>query len=388
MARAESAGDFGARRLIRDIPEVLIRTIANANMGRAGITPLWFGESDRPTAAPIREAAAESLARGETFYSANLGLAELRGALSAYQARLFGGADIPERVAVTGSGLNALNLVNTALISPGDEVIVPEPAWPNLMAIPQMLGARVVPVPLRLVDGRFRLDLDDIAARIGPKTRMVVINSPHNPTGWNMPPEDQAALVAMLSARGIWLLADEVYGRLVAKGVAPSFLPYVADDARVVVVNSFSKTWAMTGWRMGWITAPRALIGDIEKLIELNTSCVPVFVQRAGLAALRLGEPFIEEQRTRLAVGRRVVAETLGAHPSVEMPVLDATFYAFPRLSVDDDLAFVLRAIEEAGVGLAPGRAFGDGGRGHIRLCYARDEDVLRAACTRVAALL
>ena len=128
--------------------------------------------------------------------------------------------------------------------------------------------------------------------------------------------------------------------------------------------------------------------GDIEKLIELNTSCVPVFVQRAGLAALRLGEPFIEEQRTRLAVGRRVVAETLGAHPSVEMPVLDATFYAFPRLSVDDDLAFVLRAIEEAGVGLAPGRAFGDGGRGHIRLCYARDEDVLRAACTRVAALL
>lgn len=377
-----------ARPLVRSLPGSLVREIANAHLTQPDLIPLWFGESDLPTAPEIRAAAADSLAAGETFYSANLGLDALREGIAGYQAAQFGGGARAANVAVANSGLNTLLLAMTALAGPGDEVVTLTPSWPNIPAIPRLLGATVREVPLRLANGRFTLDLGELFAALNDRTRVVLVNSPHNPTGWMLGADDLAVLVDELDRRGIWLLTDEVYGRLVHHGAMASALPHFDDSRRLVVVNSFSKTWAMTGWRLGWMTAPAGLIPEIEKLIEFNASCAPVFVQRAGIAAIEQGEPFVAMQQERLMAARAVVQRMLGQHPAIALPALDAAFYAFPRLTIDDDVAFVRRLIAEQGVGLAPGSGFGESGRGHVRLCYAKPVAVVEAACARILAML
>jgi len=366
----------------------MIREIANANMHRSDLIALWFGESDMSTDPAIIRVGIESLERGETFYSPNLGLSELRTAISDYQRYHFGGSARADNVVVTNSGLNAILLAVSALISPGDEAIVLSPGWPNIAAIPTILGATVREVPLRIEDGRFRLDLDELIDAITPCTRLVLLNSPHNPTGWMLPHDDVRRLAAELDRRGVWLIADEVYGRLVYDAsTASSFLSEFGDHRRLLVINSFSKTWAMTGWRLGWITAPAALVPEFEKLVEFNASCSPVFVQRAGVAAIRYGESFVTAQRERLLAARSVVQGMLGSHPAITLPAMDAAFYAFPRLNEGDGLAFVTAALK-AGVGLAPGAAFGTAGSQHFRLCYARSPDVVRDACRKLLPLL
>jgi aspartate/methionine/tyrosine aminotransferase len=377
------------RTLAQNLPGSLIREIANEAMGRRDLIPLWFGESDQPTDRAIRAHAIESLSAGETFYSPNLGLPELREAIASYQRRHFGGSAGPDNIVVTLSGLNAILLTLSAIVDPGDEVVVLTPAWPNLPAIPALLGATVKLVALQLKGDRFELDLERLTDALGPKTRAVIVNSPHNPTGWTIPEPQLDALVATLEARGIWLVADEVYSRLAFQAPAATALRHMADDRRIIVVNSFSKTWAMTGWRLGWLTVPAETTAVFEKLMEFNTSCAPVFSQRAGIAALSIGEHFVAAQQARLAASRRAVMEILGQHPEFLLPALDATFYAFPRINgLTNGAAFARRAIDRVRVGVAPGEAFGEAGRGHIRLCYARSPEIVTEACERLVRLL
>ena len=376
------------RALARDLPTSLIREIANEAMGRPGITALWFGETDQPTDPAIRAAAIDSLNEGETFYTPNLGLPALRAAIAEYQNRQFGAATAAGNVVVTVSGLNAILLALSAIVDPGDEVVVLTPGWPNLAAIPALLGAGVRLVPLDLAGDRFVLDPARLVAALGPRTRAVIVNSPHNPTGWMIGADDLRTVADELDRRGIWLLMDEVYTRLTYGTPAASALPLCDDRRRIIVVNSFSKTWAMTGWRLGWLTVPADCTVAFEKLMEFNTSCAPAFAQRAGLAALG-NEGFVAAQQTRLEASRAAVIAVLGNDPRIVLPRLDATFYAFPRIAgLADGAGFARRAIAEAGVGLAPGEAFGPEGRGHMRLCYARDPIVVREACARLLGLL
>lgn len=359
-------------------------------MGSPGLIPLWFGESDQPTDPRIVAAAQESLARGETFYGQNLGFPPLREAIARYQQGLFETSATGDNVAVTSSGLNALLLVLSALVDPGDEVVVVTPTWPNLLAMPAVLSATTRTVPLAFEGSRFVLDMDRLVDALGPRTRVVLLNSPQNPTGWRMRAEDMQALVDILAERGIWLLADEVYVRILAEGAEPhSFLRWFDDEGRIIVVNSFSKTWAMTGWRLGWVTAPRSVVRALETLIEFNTSCAPLFVQQAGLAALgAAGEAFLAAQLARLAEARHSLAEALAQEERLIVPPTDATFYLFPKVDgLEDGLAFAHRAAE-LGVGVAPGEAFGPEGAGHIRLCFARDPAVMPEAARRIHAAL
>ena len=373
------------RQIAQELPGSLIRTIANGAMGTPGLIPLWFGESDLPSPDCAVEAARESLLRGETRYGPNLGLPELRSALTGYQNALFPTSAGFDNVAVSSSGLNALLLVLSALVDPGDEVVVPVPTWPNLLAMPKVLSAGVREVPIRLKGRRFELPVDDILNVCTAKTRVVLINSPQNPTGWRMPSDDMARLVDELDRRGIWLLADEVYARIVPSDSAPtSFLSHFDEARRIVVVNSFSKTWAMTGWRLGWITAPANLIQALEKLIEFNTSCTPDFVQRGGLAALGpQGETFVTSQTARLEQARLAAVEVLARDERIEVPETGGAFYLFPRIAgLEDGTALAHRAIAN-GVGIAPGEAFGETGRGHVRLCFARSPAEMREAAER-----
>jgi len=361
-------------------PEVLalrsskIREVANAAWGREGVLTFWFGESDRATPEFIRERAAEALAAGRTFYTHNLGTAELRRALSDYLGRLYGRPIAEGRIAVTNSGVNALMIAAQAVLSPGDRVVAVTPVWPNVVEIPRILSARVAGVPLEPAQGKWRLDLDKLLAALTPDTRALFLNSPNNPTGWTLPAEDRAPILARCRELGIWLVADDVYERISFDGgrSAPSFLELAEDGDRVIGANSFSKAWRMTGWRLGWLVLPPALVDAVGVLLEYNTSCAPDFVQAAAVAALAEGEPHVAEIRAELAAAKDQVLTGLRALPGVEAPEPDGGMYAFFRIAgCRDSVAMAKRLIDEAGLGLAPGAAFGPEGEGWLRWCFA-----------------
>ncbi len=375
-----------ARPEVESLPGSLIREVAHAGAGLADVIPLWFGEPDTHTPAFIREAAKRALDEGDTFYTSNFGIAPLREAISRYQTGL-GRRSAPGRVCVTPSGVNAVHVVCQALLSPGDRVVLPTPHWPNLGGIPAVAGAAIETVSLRLQDGRWRMDLDQLLAALTPGTRMVILNAPANPTGWMLSADEQAVLLGHCRRLGIWILADDVYERLVFdRPAAPAFGEIAEPDDRVVSINSFSKTWAMTGWRLGWINAPEPLMPALGKLVEYSTSCAPAFIQRAAIAALEHGEPFVAESVNRMRARRDLACTLLGAIPGVAVPCPDGAMYSF--FSVDgcaDSLALAKSLLREARVGLAPGRAFGPAGEGCLRLCFAVEEERLREACNRIA---
>ena len=311
------AHEPSARAAVRALMPSQIREVANAGLGEPGVLPFWFGEPDEVTPAFIRDAAAQSLARGETFYSQNFGIPELRDAIGAYVSRLHRPTSA-DHIAVTASGMSALMLTVEALVAPGDRVVVVTPLWPNLVEIPKILSANVVCVPLTFSAAGWTLDVDRLLAALTPGTRAVMINSPNNPTGWTISRADQQAILAHCRLHGIWIVCDDVYERLVYGGepCAPSFLDIAAPEERVVSTNSFSKSWLMTGWRLGWIVAPDALMPDLGKLIEYNTSCSPVFVQRAGVVAIADGEPTIAAHARALYRGARLPGACAGADPA------------------------------------------------------------------------
>ncbi len=368
-----------------------IREVANAGIGRDDVLAFWFGESDQVTPEPVREAAMRSLQGGETFYAHNLGLGELREQLAAYCSALHGPVDV-ERIAVTSSGVNALMLAMQLLVDAGDEVAAVVPLWPNLTAQAQIMGARVRRIALRPSQGRWALDLDALLAAVTPATRVLLLNAPNNPTGWTLSRDEQRAILAHCRRSGTWIVADEVYERLYFGGAAaaPSFLDIAGDDDRLVVVHSFSKSFLMTGWRLGWMVLPRGRVDAVGKLIEFNTSCAPVFVQRGALAALRIAPGFVPELRRHLQACRDRLVSQLGELPGVQLGLPPGGMYAFLRVhGQDDSLAFAKTLVREHGLGLAPGVAFGDEGEGWLRWCFAsREPQRLDAGVQRLAQAL
>ncbi len=379
-------GPAVARDAIRQLRGSRIREVSNAGLGLPDVLPFWFGESDRVTPSFIRDAATAALARGATFYTHNLGIPALRAALADYVTGLHGDT-AADHVVVTSAGVNALMLAAQLIIGPGDHVVAVTPLWPNVVEIPKILGADVETVSLTFgVDG-WTLDLDKLLAALTPGTRALIVNSPNNPTGWVMPREAQRAVLDHCRRHGIWILADEVYERLHfgAGRAAPSFLDIASRDERVICVNSFSKSWLMTGWRLGWMVLPTALVDDLGKLIEYNTSCAPSFVQEAGIVAVTEGESFTQGLVADLRVSRDHLVAALGTLPGVEVHPPAGAMYVFFRVEqAVDSLAFCKRLVREARVGLAPGSAFGDEGEGYVRWCYACEPALLDRGVERV----
>ncbi len=396
--RIDSARDLGARPGVRALVASQIREVANAGMGDPDILPFWFGEPDEVTPEFIRAAAVGALAAGETFYSMNFGIPELRDALGAYVSRLHpsqaGAAVTSDRIAVTASGMSALMLAVEALIGPGDRVVCVTPLWPNLTEIPKILGADVVRVALDFGERGWTLDLDRLLAALTPGTRAVMINSPNNPTGWTLRRREQEAILAHCRQFGIWIVADDVYERLHyaddgSASIAPSFLDIAARGERLVSTNSFSKAWLMTGWRLGWIVAPDELMPDLGKLIEYNTSCSPVFVQRAGVVAINEGEPTVAHTLARFRRARDFLTAELARIPGVSAAPPAGAMYSFFRVDgISDSLAFCKRLVREAKLGLAPGSAFGPEGEGFVRWCFASGEARLADGIARLSGFL
>jgi aspartate/methionine/tyrosine aminotransferase len=381
-----TAHDLGARRVVRALVASQIREVAEESMGEPDILRFWFGEPDEVTPESIRAAATASIAAGETFYSQNLGIPELREAIAGYVTRRHRPV-ASGHVAVTSSGVSALMLAAEALVDPGDRVVCVTPLWPNLTEIPRILGAEVVRVGLQFGKAGWTLDVDRLLHALVPGTRAVMINSPNNPTGWALEREAQQAILARCRQHGIWIVADDVYERLYYAGhAAPSFLDLAGEDDRVVSTNSFSKAWLMTGWRLGWIVAPPALVPDLGKLIEYNTSCAPVFVQRAGVAAITDGEPAVQRTLGRFRAARDLLVAALAAIEGIDVASPPGAMYVFFRVAgVGDSLDFCQRLVREARLGLAPGRAFGPEGEGFVRWCFAASPERLAEGVRRLA---
>lgn len=357
-------------------------------MDRNDVIPFWFGEPDAVTPAFIREAAKAALDAGDTFYHHNLGIAPLRTALADYLSAAHRPVD-RERVVVTSSGVNALMLAAQAILSPGDRVVAVVPLWPNVTEIPRILGAEVTRVPLELeLDGRWALDPARLIAALGTDARALIVNSPNNPTGWTMSREDMALVLAHCRRHGIWVISDEAYERLVFDGSfqAPSMLDLAEPEDRLIVANTFSKAWQMTGWRLGWLVVPPSLSPDLAKLVEFNTSCAPGFVQQAAVVATRQGEPIVREFVTELGRRRDALLAGLATIDGLTVGRPDGAMYAFFRIDGErDSLALAKALVREAGIGLAPGVAFGPEGEGFLRWCFARPVPVLEAAVARLA---
>ncbi|MBB4305295.1 aspartate/methionine/tyrosine aminotransferase [Rhodobium orientis] len=375
----------------REAPESGIVEVMTYGWGRPGLIPLWAGEGDLPTPEFIRDAASRSLADGETFYTSQRGIPELREALADYHTRLYGRPFQPERFFVTGSGMQAIQIAVDSVAGAGDEVLVPSPAWPNIVAALGVSGARPVELPMSLGNDGWVLDLEKLKAAITPKTRAIFVNSPSNPTGWVAGREVLAEILDLARKEGLWIISDEVYSRFYFGDAprAPSFYDVAEDDDRILYVNTFSKNWAMTGWRVGWISAAPELGQVIENLIQYSTSGVAVFMQRAAVAALNDGEAFVAEQVARARSGRDLICSALERTGRTRFAWPAGAFYLFFAVDGEPDTSKLgLRLVDEANIGLAPGTAFGAGGEGYMRLCFARGADGLQTATQRLVTWL
>ena len=380
------------RTAIEQLPASRIREVANAGLGRSDVLAFWFGESDEVTPLAVREAAAASLMRGETFYAHNLGLAELREGLAAYTSALHRPV-AADRIAVTSAGVTALMLAMQLLAGAGDEVVVVVPVWPNLTAQPAILGANVKRVALApRADGAWALDLPRLLEAVTPATCVLLVNAPNNPTGWTLTRAEQQAILEHCRKSGTWIVADEVYERVwFGEGkAAPSFLDIAEPEDRLVIAQSFSKTFLMTGWRLGWLVLPPGHLDAIGKLIEFNSSCAPVFVQRGALAALAIENEFGPGLVQRLRAGRDLLLSGLQAMPGIRVAEPQGGMYAFFRVEGQtDSLAYAKHLVAAHGLGLAPGAAFGAEAEGWLRWCFAaKDPRRLSEGLDRLATAL
>jgi aspartate/methionine/tyrosine aminotransferase len=377
---------LAARAAVRALTASKIRELYNEGLGNPNVLPFWVGEPDEPTPDFIRKAGTDSIAAGELFYTHNLGIPELREALATYVTRLHRKTEA-NQIAVTTAGVNALMVASQLLVDPGDRVVQVVPLWPNLQEIPKILGATVQTVALQFSDSGWKLDLQHLLDALKPGTRALYLNSPNNPTGWTVSADEQKAILEHCRRHGIWIFADDAYERLYygEGGIAPSFLNISDSEDRIISANTFSKSWLMTGWRLGWLVVPAGLTADLGKLIEYNTSCAPVFVQRAGIAAVKEGEPVIARTRYRFRKARDFLISNLREIPRVEVALPSGTMYAFFKIEdVKDSLAFCKQLVRDVGLGLAPGSAFGPEGEGFVRWCFAASEDKLADGVARL----
>lgn len=361
-------------------------TIATIAEQTPGALKLCYGESDLPTPAFICDAAAEAMRAGHTFYTHTAGCLALRQAIADKVLALHGARySTSEIMATTGATL-AIYAAIRAHIGHGDNAVVISPAYAIFSNAVLMSGGEPRPVPLARTNDGFVLDLDRVRAAIDANTRMLVVNSPSNPTGWVITEAEQQALVEIADRHDLVILADEVYERLVyGREIAPSFARVEANRDRLIVVNSFSKTYNMTGWRLGWAQGSARTIQTVTKAVEFMTSNPAAMVQQAGLVALRDGEPHIAKLRTEYARRRDQVVQALTGIPGIAMPVPDGAFYAFPKIDAAiDSTAFTAALVQATGVALAPGSAFGRDGEGYVRVCFACSEEMLADALSKL----
>nr|HMN27806.1 pyridoxal phosphate-dependent aminotransferase [Caldilineaceae bacterium] len=347
-------------------------------------------ESNLPTPSYIKEAATQALADGYTFYTENAGLPSLRAAVANKVAELHGlQLDPAAEVVITASGVQALNLTIRCTINPGDEALILTPNWPNAGEIVKLYGATPVEVPFVTQGDRFTLDLAALEAAVTPRTRLLVYTSPSNPLGWVATLADQQTLLDFCRRHGLGLLADEVYERVYfaaggAGSAAPSILRLCSREDAVIVVNSFSKSYCMTGWRLGWAISRRDLIRRAIPLNEFIISHAPTFIQKAGEAALAHGEDEIAARAELFHERMEFCYRALAGLKGVTAPKPDGAFYLFPRLDgVTDSFSFALDLLRTTKVSVAPGVAFGRGGEGAIRICTASDLSILEPAMER-----
>ena len=382
------------RSIIESLEESKIREVANAGLGREGVLPFWFGESDEVTPEFIRQAAVQSLYDGETFYAHNLGLPALREAVAQYASSLHRPI-AAERIGITAGGVNALMLACQTLLDAGDEVVAVTPVWPNLTAQPLIMGAKVHCVSLAPdAHGAWQLDLQKLLDAVTSRTKLLILNAPNNPTGWTLTRDEQIEVLAHCRTTGTWILADEVFERLyyggdTTNGCAPSFLDIATPEDRVIVVGSMSKSFLMTGWRVGWLVMPQGMSAQVGKLIEFNTSCSPVFIQKAAVLALQRTSEVTPRVVLHLHQCRDQLIKRLQETQWVKVAAAPGGMYAFFQIAGHTDaLQTAKRLVLEAGIGLAPGSAFAPDqntlGEGWLRWCFASkdisrlDEGVLR----------
>ncbi len=369
----------------RNAPESGIIAVVNHGRDKQGLIPLWAGEGDLPTPEFICEPAISALRAGETFYTWNRGIPELRTALGDYHQRHFNRVASPEHHIVTGSGMQAIQLAIQAVSGADDEIVYLSPAWPNFAAALGIAGGRPVAVELDFKNA-WSLDLERLARAVTPRTRAIFVNSPSNPTGWTADADTLRQILDIARANDIWVIADETYALFHYRdGRAASFLDVADDGDRVIYANTFSKNWAMTGWRLGWLTIHPSLQQTFENLVQYSTSGVPQFLQKGAVAALEQGDGFITEQVERARRARELVCAALDSTGRAAFEKPEGAFYLFFKINgIDDTQAAAFNIIDEAGVGLAPGTAFGVGGETFFRICFHRRLDQLEQAMDRL----
>jgi aspartate/methionine/tyrosine aminotransferase len=366
-------------------PESGIVAAAMYGFTKPGIIPFWSGEGNLPTPEAFSRPATASLLKGETFYTFQGGIPELREALARYHTRHFGRAFEAGNFLVTGGGMQAIQTAIQMIAGAGDEIIIPTPAWPNYAAPLRIQGSKPVEVPMSFANGKWALDLDRLFDAITPRTKAICLNSPSNPLGWTATRADLIAIRDACRKAGIWILGDEVYSRFYYEGPrAPSFLDVCDTEEQLLLCNTFSKNWAMTGWRVGWLQAPKVLAATIGRVIQYNTSGTAVFLQRGCTVALDEGDDFIAAQVAKARINRDVVVDALKNFPQIRLSIPDGAFYMFFGIDgMTDSMKTALRIIDEANVGFAPGIAFGAAGEGYLRMCFLKEEGKLAEGLER-----
>ena len=392
QAQREAQLRAALRPTAAQLPESGIMALVKYGDDRPGLIPFWAGEGDLPTPEFICQAAMQALREGQTFYTYQRGIPPLRQAIAEYLQRHFQAAVESERIIVTASGMQAIVLTVQAVVGPGDEVVVIAPVWPNIFAAIQMQEAVARTVTLTWDGQTWHLDVERLFAACTAKTRAIFINTPNNPTGWIMEPEDMLRLRDFARARGLWIIADEVYSQFVYdRPRVTSFLELTEPDEQLIVTNTFSKNWSMTGWRVGWVVIPRSTgVGQVyENLVQYSTSGVAAFLQYGCLTAISEGDSYLKSLVERCRQSRDLVCERLSQLPQVRLSPPQGAFYAFFQVAGEhDSMAFAKRLVDVANVGLAPGSAFGPGGEGFLRLCFAASPTTVGTGVERLVAAL
>ena len=358
---------------------------------KPGVISLVQGQSDNVTPDFIMNAAIKSMQSGQTFYGQTSGQPVLLEALSNYYRNIFGVNAGPERFFVTPSGTAAMHIALTMLLEPGDDIVAITPIWKNLISAVELTGATSTNVSLTLdKNGKWKLDLDKLFDSVTPRTRAILVVTPSNPTGWCASETEIRAILNFARANGLWVIADEVYGRMTYdRPRAPSFHDIADDDDNLLLINSFSKNWSMTGWRLGWLAGPKRMAEKIRSAALYNHLCAPTFLQYGAAAALNDGEEFLAQHLSLWRSNREMVKERFKDHPRIRLLEPDATYYALFSVEGENDcLKLARRVIDEAGVALAPGGAFGQASKGMLRLCFAGGEEKISGVLDRLGSAL
>ncbi|MGB7299436.1 MAG: pyridoxal phosphate-dependent aminotransferase [Burkholderiaceae bacterium] len=384
---------------ISGLNESLILQVAARALARDNSIRLYAGESDQPTPRFIIEAANEAMLRGETRYVLSRGIQPLRDAIARYLRRTYHTDIQANRITVTVGGMQAISQSLLAIMEPGDQVIIPVPVWPNILEAVQAVGGQAVAVPMQFsTTAGWQLNMNHLVDAITPATRAIFINSPANPTGWVMGADDMRALLALCRDRGIWIISDEVYGRLVypradrnttQAAIAPSLLSYIKAEDQVIVTNTMSKNWSMTGWRIGWVVAPPSMGLVYDNLMQYSSTGATTFAQHAAVAALDNGEQHIDSLIEQCRIGRDIVCDALAGVPDIRLAKPDGAFYLFFGLDgLTDSRQLAFDLLDATGVALEPGAAFHPRGEGWMRLCFGVSHPTLTQAADRITEFL